>query len=151
MNIAPSVIATMSTVVSTDARTIFMRLKRLGKAAGRRIAQLNENQNAARSVEQGFRGAAQTVRSSAQAGPIVGDEDGIARIRRIVLHAGGLARDEPLETDLPFQTCNILRGVIGDSGNRVTVRDKVSGSQINDRTRAGTEEFSLGLARLGRM
>src|ERR1700674_5424579 len=54
MNIAPSVIATMSTVVRTEARTIFMRLARRSQAAGRRIAQLNENQNAAGSAEQEF-------------------------------------------------------------------------------------------------
>jgi hypothetical protein len=87
----------------------------------------------------------------AQAGPIVGDENRIARIRGVVLHAGGLARDQPFETDLPFETGNILRGVIGDSGNRVTVGDQVSGPQINNGTRSGTEEFSLSLARLGRM
>src|ERR1700676_871310 len=45
MNIAPSVIATMSTVVRTEARAIFIRLARRSEAAGRRIAQLDGNQN----------------------------------------------------------------------------------------------------------
>src|ERR1700680_1103262 len=135
MNIAPRVIATMSTVVRTEARTIFIRLTQHSEAAGRRIAQLNENQNAGMGVKQEFRGAVQTVRSSAQARPIVGDEDRIARIRGIVLDAGGLAGDETFETELPFEAGDVLRGVVGDAGNRVTVSDEVPGSQINDRAR----------------
>jgi hypothetical protein len=45
MNIAPRVIPTMSTVVKTEPRTIFMRLAPCSEAAEGRIAQLSEKQN----------------------------------------------------------------------------------------------------------
>jgi hypothetical protein len=46
MNIAPRVIATISTVVKIEARTIFMGLARRTETAEERIAQLGEKQNA---------------------------------------------------------------------------------------------------------
>jgi hypothetical protein len=43
-----------------------------------------------------------TAGGLAESGPVVGDKDGIARVRRIVLDAGLLAGHEPIETDLTF-------------------------------------------------
>ena len=63
---------------------------------------------------------------SAQAGPVVGYQDRIGWIGRIILDAGGLAGCELIEADLAFQTSNVLRGVVSDTGNRIAVRDKLA-------------------------
>ena len=88
---------------------------------------------------------------SAQTRPIVCDKYRIAGVRRIVLHAGGLPRNKPFEADSPFKPGDILRRVISDTRNRITICDKVPGSQIDHRPRTGAEELSLRFARLGRM
>src|ERR1700675_4230971 len=86
----------------------------------------------------------------AKAGPIVGDENGVAGIGRIVFDAGGLAGDEAFEANLAFETGDVLRGVIGDAGNRVAVRDQMARTVV--RKRASTAEKSLAcLFWLGRM
>src|SRR5258708_6187614 len=124
MNMAARVIATMRMVVKAEARIIFMGPGwRLFDAAEERIAQSDKNQNvhSANRVKNGD--SAQTVRSSPQAGPIVGDKDGVAGIGRIVFDAGGLAGREAVKTNLAFQAGNILRSLIGDSGKRVSRRD----------------------------
>src|SRR5487761_277453 len=100
MNIAPRVIATMRAVVRTEAMIIFMGLASGREDAERRIAQTGANQNAVQEARPERRSSVRALRGSAQAGPIVGDQDRIARIRRIVFHAGGLASDEAFKTDL---------------------------------------------------
>src|SRR5258708_31352469 len=92
MNMAARVIATMRMVVKAEARIIFMGPGwRLFDAAEERIAQSDKNQNvqSANRVKNGD--STQTVRSSPQAKPIVGDKDGVAVIGRIVFDAGGVA------------------------------------------------------------
>src|SRR5580698_5844275 len=165
MNIAPRVIATISRVVRMEARIIFMGWPRRIEAAERRITQLRVNQNAQaagkrqlqtpavtpRGRPQAIRSSAPALRNSAQTGPIVRNENRITRIRGIVFHTGRLARNEPLEADLALKAGNVLRRVISDARNRITVSDQVPGPQIHDGLGTRTEEFSLHFARLGRM
>ena len=68
-----------------------------------------------------------------QTGPIVSNEDGIAGIGRIVLDTGGLAGNELVKADLAFEAGDVLRRVVGDSGNRVAVGDKMPGTRIGKR------------------
>src|SRR5580658_4714454 len=165
MNIAPRVMATMRTVVRIEARIIFIGLARRIEAAEGRIAQLRVNQNAKaaweselqtsamtlRGLPQATARSAEALRNSAQTRPIVRNEYRIARIRGIVFHAGRLARNKPLETDLPFKAGNVLRRVISDAGNRVTVSYEVPRPQIHDGLGTRTEKLSLHFARLVRM
>src|SRR5580692_6153284 len=157
MNIAANVIATMSTVVNTEARTILIRVAAAYRTARRRIAQTGcksergESEKEASNCVRMKRISAGALRGSAQARPVVGDENRIAGIRRIVFHAGGLTCDEAFETDLPFETGDVLRGVIRDAGNCVTVRDEVPRPQIDNWPGARTEKFLLRFTRLGRM
>src|SRR5271170_3901326 len=92
-----------------------------------------------------------TLQTSAQAGPIVSHKNRVARIRGIVLHAGGLACNKPFETDLPFKAGDILRRVIRNTRNRVTISDEMPRSQIDHRTCAGTKKLPLRFAWLWRM
>src|SRR5579864_1045093 len=116
--------ATMSAVVKTEARTIFMKAARRTETARRRITQLGGNQNAANVREREDRRSAfdaqrKTLLNSAQARPIVGHQDRITRIRWIVLHAGWLTRDQPFEANLPLKASDVLRGVISNARNGV--------------------------------
>src|SRR5882724_6739195 len=132
MNMAPRVIATMRTVVRMEAMIIFMRVG-CGRpsAARRRIAQEGGNQNveglqllsAASAIVQSL---AQAAPNSAQARPVIGDDDGIAGIGGVVLDAGGLACNKPLEANLSFQAGDVLRSVISNAGNRIAVGDEVA-------------------------
>src|SRR5437764_12671624 len=58
---------------------------------------------------------------SAQTGPVVGDENGIAGIGSIVLDAGRLGRHEPFQANLAFKGGEVLRRLIGDGGGQGTV------------------------------
>src|SRR2546429_5307578 len=75
-------------------------------------------------------------RSSAQAGPVVGHEDGVDGIGRIVFYAGGQAGNEAVEAHLALEAGDVLRGVIGHAGNRVAVRDQMARAQVRKRTRS---------------
>src|ERR1700760_782506 len=76
----------------------------------------------------------------AEAGPVVSDNDRIGRIGGVVLDAGGLTGDEAFEFDLAFEAGDILRGVIGDTGNCVTVRDEMARASVYDNLSARTEQ-----------
>src|SRR5208282_6256463 len=52
-------------------------------------------------------GAGLEGKTLSQAGPIVRDQDGIAGIRRVVLHAGLLAGHQAIEVHLAFEAGNI--------------------------------------------
>src|ERR1700719_4481121 len=87
--------------------------------------------------------------ASAQAGPVVGYQDGIGGIGGVVLDAGGLAGDQLVEAHLAFKTGDVLRGVVGDAGDRVAVGNELARAQVGERPGAGEETFRC--ARLGRM
>ena len=53
--------------------------------------------------------------NSVQAGPVVGNEDGIAGIRGIVLHARRLARSDSAQVSARFEAGNILCGFVRDA------------------------------------
>src|SRR6202140_4180123 len=144
INMAPRVIATMRMVVRTEARIIFMGL-RLGRpeAAWRRIAQPEGKQNA----EDGRPAGEQ----SAQAGPIVGHEDGIAGIGGVVLDAGRLARNEPFQANLAFESGDVLRSVIGDAGNQITIGNEMARAHVRKRAGACAEQTLARLFRCGRV
>src|SRR6266566_2208969 len=91
------------------------------------------------------------TRSSAQAGPVVGHQNGVDGIGRIVFYAGRVAGNEAVEAHLAFQARDVLRGVIGHAGNRVAVRDEMASAQVRKRTGTKTKQFSAGLLRFGRM
>src|SRR4030081_1469987 len=125
MNIAPRVIATMRTVVRMEAMIIFM-----GVGRGRFSAARSKDSAISGKSERGrlampattsaiVRSIAQAPRNSAQAGPVISDDDGIAGIGGVVLHAGGLPGNEPLKSNLPFEAGDVLRSVIGNAGNRI--------------------------------
>src|SRR5712691_476318 len=82
----------------------------------------------------------QVLRLSAQAGPVVGHEDGIARIGRVVLDAGGLASDEAFQPNLAFQAGDVLRGVIGNAGNQIAVGNEMAGTHVRQRMSARAEQ-----------
>ena len=85
ISMALSVMATIINVVRIDRKTRFI-------AAGK----------SARSAAF-VTGRAKAVASLPQPGPVVSDQDGIARIGRVVLHAGLLSADQALEFHLTFQ------------------------------------------------
>src|ERR1700732_1563266 len=91
------------------------------------------------------------TRNSAQARPVVGDQDGIRRIRRVIFYAGGLASDELVEVHLAFEAGYILRGVIGDAGNGVAVGDQLTRIQAGERPGPRTEEAFAFFTGLGRV
>ena len=86
----------------------------------------------------------------AKAGPIVGDKNRVAGICRIVLDAGRLAGDETFEANLSFKARDILRGLIGDAGNRVAVGDEMTRAIVGQRTSAAKKSFAC-LSWFGRM
>jgi hypothetical protein len=96
-----------------------------------RIAQANGKQNGGRRRS--------SKRSSAQPRPIVGNQNGVAGICRVRLDAGWLAGNEALEANLAFEAGNVLRGVIGNTGDGVTVRHKMPRSRIWDWTGSRTK------------
>src|SRR5271168_5221000 len=65
------------------------------------------------------------VLASVQAGPIVGEEDGVAGIGGVVLDAGGLAGGYAAEVLGFFEAGDILRGLVGDAGDRVGVVEQL--------------------------
>src|SRR6266478_8372298 len=69
---------------------------------------------------------------SAQAGPVVGDQDRIGGIGGVVLDAGGLAGDEFVETHLALQAGDVLRGVIGDAGDGIAVGNELPWAQVGE-------------------
>src|SRR6516162_10746255 len=89
--------------------------------------------------------------SSAQAGPVVGHEDGVDGIGRIVFDAGRKAGNEAVEAHLAFEARDVLRGVIGHAGNGVAVRDQMARAQVGKRTGTKPKQFFAGLLRFGRM
>src|SRR6185437_8439491 len=58
-------------------------------------------------------------------GPIVGQENGIARIGRVVLHAGGLADSNALQMGLFFKPGHILSRLVCNSRNRIGIVEKL--------------------------
>src|SRR6266446_9998994 len=60
------------------------------------------------------------------AGPVVGHEDRIAGVRRVILHARGLACGKALQAKPLFQTRDVLGGFVGDAGNRVAVSNQTT-------------------------
>src|ERR1700739_2893433 len=54
-------------------------------------------------------------------GPIVGYQNRITWIRRIILHAGRLAGSNALQAKPPLETPRVVRSLVGDTGNRVAV------------------------------
>src|SRR5216110_4042298 len=88
---------------------------------------------------------------SAQTGPVVGDENGIAGIGSIVLDAGGLARHEPFQANLAFKAGDVLRRLIGDAGNQVTVGNQMARAHVLKRGRACSEQTLARGWRFGRV
>src|SRR5271157_1656490 len=64
-------------------------------------------------------------KGSAQAGPVVGEEDGVGRIRGVVFDAGVLAGGDAAEMSLLFEAGDVLGGFVGHAGNRVGVVEKL--------------------------
>ena len=62
------------------------------------------------------------------AGPVVGHENRVAGIRRIIFHAGGLAGGEAFEAKALFEARDVLRGFVGDAGDRVSVIKEFPGA-----------------------
>src|SRR5882672_7080536 len=123
---------------------------------GVRIAQEGGNQNVEglqllATASAITKGSAKAARNSAQARPVIGDDDGIAGIGGVVLDAGGLAGNEPFEADLPFEAGDVLRGVIGNPGNRVAVGDEVTGPSGFERARATAKQTLRCFLRFRRM
>ena len=115
VNMAASVIARINTVVTMDASTVFI-VRGEGKAPlAARIAQAGANQNGLKEWRGGMGISTQRAQrtrreredppsnprvghpscseGSAEAGPVVGDEDGVGGIGGVVLDAGRLAGD----------------------------------------------------------
>src|ERR1700687_1086813 len=121
--------ATISIVVKIEAKIIFMGAGIRGpNALQERIAQADGKQNGG--------SLRSSKRNSAQPRPVVGDQNGVAGICRVVFDAGRLAGNQALETNLALQAGDVLRGVIGNAGDGVAVRDKMPRTRIRDR--AGT-------------
>src|SRR6267378_545321 len=59
--------------------------------------------------------------SLVNARPVVGHEDRVAGVRRVILHARGLACGKALQAKPLFKTRDVLGGFVGDAGNRVAV------------------------------
>ena len=55
------------------------------------------------------------------AGPIIGDEDGVAGVGWIIFDAGRLAGRQPLQAKALLEAGNVLRGFIGDTGNGIAI------------------------------
>src|SRR5271165_4796547 len=128
---APRVIATMSAVVKIEARIFFMRasLRRptvtsSATGAGRRITQPKRNQNGEVRLP--------ANPDSAQARPIVGNDDGVAGVGGIVFDAGRLPGNQALETDLPFQAGDVLGSMVRHAGNGVAVRNQMPRPRIRN-------------------
>src|SRR3984893_10833226 len=121
-----------------------------------RIPQARGNQNEERtqnnkSRQAGAQHAAPYNGDSAQSGPGVVYQDRIRGIGGVVLDAGGLACDEPVEAHLAFKPGDVLRGLIGDAGDGVAIGDELPRAQIYERLRTRAEEALTFFARLGRM
>src|ERR1700687_734900 len=89
------------------------------------------------------------IRASAQAGPIVGYQDGIGGIGGVVLDAGWLGGDQLVEAHLAFKTGDVLRGVVGDAGDGIAIGNELARAQVGERPGTGEETFRC--ARLGRV
>src|SRR5690242_15737804 len=61
-----------------------------------------------------------------QAGPIVGNQDGIAGIGGIVFYAGGKSGDDALQPGASFQAGDILRRFVAHPRNRIAVAHKLA-------------------------
>src|SRR5260370_39485925 len=62
----------------------------------------------------------------------------------VVLYAGGLAGDELVEMHLTCETGDVPRGVIGDAGDGVAVRNQLPSTQGRQRTGARAENSLPG-------
>src|SRR6516162_470755 len=120
MTMALSVVATISRAVRTERMTFLIdgnpsqpkdnpSFRKAKSRVGQRNGQGGRPQKQPRTLP------------LTEAGPIVGNDDRIAGICGIVLHAGGITGHQALHTNLAFKTSDVLRGVIGDAGNRITV------------------------------
>src|ERR1700687_3329226 len=78
--------------------------------------------------------------TSAQSGPIVGNQNRIAGIGGVVLNAGGLPGDETFEANLALETRDVLCRVIRHAGNRVAVGDKMTRAHVHERPGAHAKQ-----------
>ena len=53
--------------------------------------------------------------------PIVSEENGIARVRGVEFHAGGLSGDHAAQVGLFLESGNVLRGLVSHPGNGIRV------------------------------
>src|ERR1700722_1992551 len=87
----------------------------------------------------------------AEAGPVVGDDNGVGGVGGVVLDASGLAGDEAFEFDLAFEAGDVLGGVIGHAGDCVAVGNQVARAIVDDGSSARTEQTFLFLRLFGRV
>src|SRR3990172_4432402 len=58
---------------------------------------------------------------SVQPRPIIGQQDGVAGVGRVILDAGRLAGNEPVETRARFEARDVLRRFVAHTGDRIAV------------------------------
>ena len=150
MNIAARVIATMSMVVKAEAKIIFMGLNETPSAQESQHNATEVKSITPRLVAKDAQRASKGA-NSPQTGPIVGHENRIAGIGRIVFHARGLSGNEAFKADLPFESGDVLSRVVGDAGNCVAVRNKMARAIVSERLRARTEDTFTYFGRFRRM
>src|SRR5437588_9199558 len=68
------------------------------------------------------------ARLTAETAPAFGDDDGVARILRIVFHRSWKADAAGVQIDELTQVSNILRGLIGDSADGITIDHQLRGT-----------------------
>jgi len=85
-------------------------------------------------------GKAYTRNNLVDTRPIVGDQNGVRWICRIVFHAGGLTRCNSVQAEPFLETRYILGSLIGNAGNGITVSNQKARTVSVD---AGTPRFSL--------
>src|SRR6516165_9943094 len=151
ITIALSVIATINNVVSIASNACFIGAP-FASAAGKAyrihldIGTQPEGSSAS-SLEAGptppRERRSRKHRTLSQPGPVVSHQDGIARIRRVVLHTGLLSGYQPFKSHLAFQARHVLRCVIRDTGDRITVENQMPRLQVHHRTRARLQQSSF--------
>src|SRR5439155_19348377 len=66
-------------------------------------------------------------------------------------YAGGLARNQPFQADLAFEAGDVLRSVIGDARNQITVGNEMARAHVLKRTGACAEQTLALRLRFGGM
>src|SRR5260370_34647578 len=69
----------------------------------------------------------------------------------MVLNAGGLARNETFQADLALEAGDVLRSLIGDAGNQITVGNEMARAHVSERAGACAEQTLAGRFRFGRV